>query len=352
MTDMPLFQPNADAKQAHSALKQSIKISDQAQHCAALWFGDIMHRELYRELGFSDMRTYAIEGLNFSPTKAGDFMTLAKRLEDLPVLKEELATGKLGYSVVREIIPVAAPNNEKHWAKAAKNKPRAKLRVDIKQAKEQAKQLRKTNPDQGELIPRPEAKTPAAVVNPRITIEMTPTQYAHYEAQLKALGHRGSKAEILLESIDALVETKTNTCRRVFEEEQDCPPPQTQIHIMTCPKCEEAAIATPQGEVILSPAEKEAATCDAMIHEPGKPNKSTIPPRTRREVLTRDRFKCRRKGCNHTRHLAIHHLKPRANGGTNDKDNLVTLCTKCHILWHEKGGDLREILAENPVSLG
>ncbi len=130
--------------------------------CAVLWFSDIKERELYRDLRFSDTRTYAIEGLGFSPTRAGDFITLASKLEKLPALKEELATGRLGYTVVREIVPVADSSNEKDWVKAAKEKTRARLRDDIKKAKGQAKQDRKTNPDQGELIPRPASTTPAA----------------------------------------------------------------------------------------------------------------------------------------------------------------------------------------------
>jgi 5-methylcytosine-specific restriction endonuclease McrA len=42
------------------------------------------------------------------------------------------------------------------------------------------------------------------------------------------------------------------------------------------------------------------------------------------------------KGCGQTRFLEIHHLVPRAAGGKNRQDNLVTLCASCHRLLHEK----------------
>ena len=42
------------------------------------------------------------------------------------------------------------------------------------------------------------------------------------------------------------------------------------------------------------------------------------------------------KGCGQTRFLAVHHLVLRSEGGRNDPENLVTLCTHCHRLLHER----------------
>jgi len=72
------FRPHLSAVQAHEALQKNIKIADAAQPCAVLWFGEIMLRRLYRELGYSSMRAYALEELDFSSTRAGDFMRLAR----------------------------------------------------------------------------------------------------------------------------------------------------------------------------------------------------------------------------------------------------------------------------------
>ena len=345
MINMPEFRSGQGANQAHIALKKSIEIRDQAQHCAVLWFADIMHRKLHRELGFSTMRAYALEGLGFSPTRAGDFITLANKLEKLPTVKEEMSSGKIGYTVAREIVAVADPNNEKDWLKTAAESSRQRLRTEIKQARELAKQKRKANPNQGELMPRQNPETPTAVVPARILIEMTPTQFARYEAVLKKLDHRGNRAELILDAVEALAVATDNTRRRVVP---DYSPPQTQIHVHACPECNQLAVATPKGELKLSGSEAQTVQCDAMISEPGVANRSVIPPRIRREVLARDRYRCRRKGCHHTRHLDIHHLKPRLQAGDNTLDNLVTLCTQCHQLWHKHGGDLQAVLGPVP----
>ena len=340
MPNIPEFRPDLDAGQAHIALKKSVEIMDQAQHCVVLWFGEIMHRELYRDLGYSTMRSYAMEELGFSPTRAGDFIRLARKLQNLPVVKEQVASGELGYTKAREISSVADPTNELEWVKVAKEQSRRELEATVRQAKKLALRQRKENPGQGELMPRPVPVAPPAIVPVRVGFELTPAQYARYEAMLAKIGHSGSKADLLLDMVEALLVADENAPRGAFSD------PHYQIHIHECPTCAKATVQTPKGEMELTKAGVEAAREDAQIHKQGERNKSTIPPRVRREILARDRHHCRRKGCNHTRFLEIHHIIPRFEGGTNDPENLVTLCTACHKLLHEKGSDLSPMLNE------
>ncbi|MEN8007670.1 MAG: HNH endonuclease [Candidatus Krumholzibacteriota bacterium] len=340
------FRPNLGADQAHIALKDSIETLDHAQHCALLWFGEIMRRKLFRDLGYGTMRSYATEALGFSPTRAGDFIRLARKLESLPMVKEEVAAGKLGYTKAREIASVADPTNEKEWVKVAKEKSRRELEATVRRAKKQAVQERRENPAQSELMPRPESPAPPAAVPVRVGFELTPAQYARYEAMLAKIGHRGSKADLLLEMVEALLTKDENAPRGAFAD------PHYQIHVHECPACAKATVQTPPGEMELTKPEVETARCDARIHESGKRNKATIPPRIRREVLARDRHHCRRKGCHHTRFLDIHHIVPRSAGGNNDPENLVTLCPACHALCHERGGNLGGILTQPSEDTG
>ena len=358
MPNIPSFCPGLSADQAHLALKTSVRIMDQAHHCAVLWFGEIMQRKLYRELGFGSMHAYAVAELGFSLTRAGDFMRLTGKLAELPVLKEEMAAGRLGYTKAREIAAVADSTNEKEWVQEAKTKTRRELVATVKRAKAVAKQTQLANPGQTELLPRPTTAEPAAARSVQVGFDLTPGQYVRYEAMMAKIVHRGGKAQLLLDAMEALLAAehdnkpdKTSTPRGVIGGRPDHAP-HTQIHILQCPDCAGKSVQTPQGEIQLTKAESAAADCDAMIHKPGKRNTSTIPPKTRQEILTRDRHQCRRKGCHHTRYLHIHHIIPRAGGGTNDTENLVTLCSTCHDLWHQKGGDLGKILSVVPVATG
>lgn len=48
----------------------------------------------------------------------------------------------------------------------------------------------------------------------------------------------------------------------------------------------------------------------------------------RSQILLRDGFRCRE--CNYYKHLEVHHIIPRSKGGTDDPNNLITLCQRCH----------------------
>ncbi len=329
--NLPKFCPGRSAGQAHQALKTSVEIMDRAHHGAVLWFGEILSRRLYRELGYSSIYQYASEELGFSATRTGDFKRLAEKLEALPRVKAKVKSGELGYTKAREIVKVADSGNEKDWLEVAGQQSRRELEETVRRAK------RKVDPAQAELMPAP--ATPPASVSVRVGFEMSPTQLARYEALMGRIGKAGDKTELLLDMMETYLDLHHNAPRGASA-------PRYQIHVHECPTCEKTTVQTTHGEKELTAPEAKAARCDATVHSPGKRNRSTIPPSVRRDVLARDRHQCLRKGCNHNRFLDIHHLVPRAAGGSNDPANLVTLCSACHRLFHEKGGDLTRLLSD------
>ena len=204
--DIPPFEPHKSARFADAALKDSVRAVEQAQQCAVLWFGEIMRRRLYRKLGYSSINHYARSELKFSKTRTGDFVQLARKLEQLPVVRESVAKGELGYTKAREIVKVASPENENGWVQEAKKSSRRELERKVAKAKRQAK----ANPDQAELIS--EKKSLNATVPVRLSVEMTPEQFALYETLLEKLhkqGPVGSRAEMVLEAIAELVTSRT-----------------------------------------------------------------------------------------------------------------------------------------------
>lgn len=59
----------------------------------------------------------------------------------------------------------------------------------------------------------------------------------------------------------------------------------------------------------------------------------------RTAVLKRDNYTC--VNCGRTGgELHVHHIVPRNEGGTNNLDNLVTLCERCHSVQDAKGHEL------------
>jgi 5-methylcytosine-specific restriction protein A len=54
--------------------------------------------------------------------------------------------------------------------------------------------------------------------------------------------------------------------------------------------------------------------------------------KTRKTILERDKHlcqSCKAKG-QITKATEVHHVKPKANGGTDAPDNLVSICRDCH----------------------
>lgn len=55
-----------------------------------------------------------------------------------------------------------------------------------------------------------------------------------------------------------------------------------------------------------------------------------IPDRVRLAVLDRDNHQCQNCGTGGDNRLQLHHVIYRSQGGSNEQENLVTLCFRCH----------------------
>lgn len=53
----------------------------------------------------------------------------------------------------------------------------------------------------------------------------------------------------------------------------------------------------------------------------------------REQVFERDNYTCQKCGQRNCE-IDIHHIRPRARGGKNTLDNLVTWCKNCHRRFH------------------
>jgi 5-methylcytosine-specific restriction endonuclease McrA len=342
------YIPDQPSAKVHASLQRSLAVMDDAHQCAVLWFGEIMSRSLYRDLGHSSINQYAIQELGFSKSRTDDFIRLARQLENLPAVREAVASGELGYTKARELVSVATPETQDTWLKVAKG-TRKELVNEVKKAKRAAK----VDPAQGELLP-----SSPPVVAPRelpvcFRMNLTPEQEARRSALVERLHKLGGvptdRAELMLEALAALLETKElqgGKCPRGHFSSR----PPVQIHVHENAETGRMTVQADAGERELSRAETERMRCDAAVCEHGGRNTTTIPPRVRREVLARDKHRCQAPGCGRTRFLEIHHKVARSRGGSNKVENLVTFCASCHRLWHERGGgSVVEVSAGAPV---
>jgi len=362
------YAPHQSAAKVHASLRRSLAVMDQAHQCAVLWFGEIMRRRLYRDLGHSTINQYAKQELGFSTSRTGDFIRLVRQLNNLPAVREAVATGQLGYTKAREIVSVATPETEACWLEVAKG-TRKELVYEVKRAKQAAR----VDPGQGELLPATAPVAGPRELPVRFAVDLTPEQEARRTALVERLHKLGGvpadRAELMLEALAALVEVKedeTAAAVEVTDVAGGTDPvhraakrtprgvlagrPPVQIHVHENRATGRMTVQTDAGERELGRADTERMRCDAAVCEHGGRNTTTIAPRVRRAVLARDRLRCRAPGCGRTRFLEVHHIVPRQRGGSNQPKNLVTLCGACHRLWHERGiGAVVEVAAGVPA---
>ena len=340
---IPDFQTNRPAVEADCRLKQAVGAFEKAEHAVVLWFGEILRRGLFRELGYSSIYQYSSVELKWSQTRTGDFLRLARKLEELPVVKESVTSGELGYTKAREIIKVATPRTEKSWVAEAKSSTRHELARKVKRVRVKARQRRTC---QGELLIEPRMEALAAEVPVRLQLEMSPEQFARYEALVEKL-HKThgatDKVEDLLQGLALLVDQRgtSGVVTGTTETTSGVGAPRgasVQVHLRRCPDCQRTTVATSRGDLELGRAEQEKAACDARVIGRDHRSRSVIAPTLRRKVMARDGHRCRAPGCPNTMFLEVHHIQPRSKGGGNEPDNLITLCSACHRLWHERGG--------------
>ncbi len=330
------FIEHSCAQDAHSALQQAVKTMAQAKHCAVIWFQEMVSRKLYKDLGYASIYLYAEQELGFSTSKTTNFMKLARSLDDLPQLKKELVNGDIGYTKACEVIKVASQENVDQWLDEARKTPRRELAKKVARARNMAQTQNQKNPAQGELLAPPPSDLPKAVVKHKVVLEMSTEQLARYEELWEKLHKLGGvpagykKVELLLAGLASLVESKQSP--------QSIQASPVQIHVQKCPECQNATIATSRGITALTENELDRLSCDARICQPGRPNKATIKPSIKRQVLSRDQHRCQTPGCGNTWFLEIHHIVARRLGGSNKISNLITLCSICHAFLHEKGG--------------
>jgi len=333
---LPEFAAGQPAATVDASLRQALNACDRAQECAVLWFAEVQRRGLYRQLGHASLQVYAVQALGFSDNRYWLFKRLADDLERLPILREAITAGDVGWTKARQVARVATTETEAVWVEKARTTGRRELELAVKAATARrpaapAAQLALT-------------AAPVPVADPPTTISLRAdgVQRARYEALVERVRKLGlapdgaDRLDLVLAGLEALVASAEGDRPRVAV-------PATQIVVQQCPDCAAAAVVTSRGEKRLAPAQVETLACDARVRRAGGPNRATIPPSVRAAVLARDRHRCAAPGCRSTQFLEVHHVTPRRHGGSNRAENLTTLCSRCHGFLHERVGAMARL---------
>jgi hypothetical protein len=329
---LPAYTPDQPPSRVDAALREALTACDRARECAVLWFAEVQRRALFREFGHASLELYATQSLGFSPNRYWQFKRLADDLERLPVLREAVASGVLGWTKAQQVARVATPETQSVWVAKAAATGRRELACEVRAVCAAARVEARRAVAQDSPAP--------ASIEVSVALRGDVLQVARLEALLeKARKQRrgplgASRLDLVLEALAAMVEGCDGD-----EPGAAARRPGIQVVVHQCPDCAAAMVATERGELPLAPAQVAALASDTQGGGP-------IPPRTRAAVLARDRHRCSTPGCRATRFLEVHHVVPRAKGGGNGMGNLVTLCSRCHGFVHAGGPGRETVLVE------
>jgi hypothetical protein len=309
------------AAEVHRRLEAAIREYRQAEKNVVSLFAEILHGRLFVELGYSNIVSYSTQALGFSRAKTSEFMQLSKAMREMPALKRAVEREELEWTKAVTVARVASKDSARQWVELAKKSTRQELRTQIQRAKQRPAAA------QVEMIPQ--SATELRQLPPTATTvshRMSATQLERYERALEKLRQRGSDdVELLLQALELAASEKFGRPKSAE--------PNSLVVIYECESCQAAHTKTSRGNKTLSRPQRAAARCDAILQSEGKRRK-TIPPKTRRQILERDRHRCATSGCTNTRGLQIHHKDERNQGGSHDAENLITLCRSCHEMMH------------------
>lgn len=288
---------------------------------------------------------------------AREHIRVARRLVELPLVREAFGVGELSYCKVRAITRVATPEIEESLVELARHATGAQLEKLVRSyggalaaSTETAQELYERRhlavrwDDDGSLL---------------LAVRLPPDEGALVLSALKAAegaveNHEHASAEAPTSDdgpaerrADALVSIARTALTQAPASRSDADPCELVVHVdvqsltgeQVHERCELA-----DGPAI-APETVRRLGCDAsivrIIERDGRPlsvgrRKRVIPPALRRALRSRDDG-CRFPGCTHTRFLHAHHIHHWARGGPTTLENLIQLCSHHHRLVHEGG---------------
>ncbi len=367
----------------HRTLRRIVKARGalDAQEAAALREAEQLR--LWRHYGYSSLLEYMELQLGYSPRAALERLRVAKAIEELPQIADAMTQGDLSFSGARELTRVATPETEQEWLEAAQDK---NLREVEELVSGRTRGQRPTDPADPTLKKRVlryevNAETVALVRQAKQLLEsecgerLDDNQLMRAFARLVIDGAHGPERT---KAPYQIAVTVCEACKRGWQDgggltvEMSPPAVETALcdaqHIGSlepaAPQsaegsstggvddmvpCESGLAEARRGESERGLAGSRAGAKHSATEPERKAARATQanPPALRRKVMRRDHSRCRVPGCRSARNLDQHHIVPRAEGGANTEENVLTLC-ESHHLAHHGGALIIEGTASNP----
>jgi hypothetical protein len=268
------------AREVADRLRHAADAIGHHKYVLAFYMADMDHRRLYQVTGHGSTVHFGEAQLEMDARRTREYVQVGRTLRELALVEEALALGDISWSKVVALLPVVQQETQEAWVDFARDHTFRELRREVYACRP------------GD---RPGEGSDYGLIHKKIVIEakLDDVTYALFERARMMFSDRPDQpmddAELIAELLRrALDGTPTSA-----------PEPQ------------------------LDPRE--------LLPEPER-NHEDVPAAVLQHVHDRDQHACR--NCRAPIGLHVHHIVPRAAGGSHAVSNLITLCRTCHASVH------------------
>ena len=274
---------------AEAALLESIIEADQAR--------------LYEDFGLAYLTPYCVQHLGLSDDVAAVFVRVARKTYEVPELKTAITEGKLTVTKAKTIVSVLNTQNQKAWIQRAGTLSKSKLEKAM-----------------AEQSPKPIKPEKAKFEGPnrvRYEFDLTEEESKLFRRAQDLLCQKMGKPVSLSE---------------------------TQVELLECFLDKHDPIRKAQrvkNRVRRRLDHLQAQDRPHELRQDQSRDRTKIPAAAIHAVNLRDQGKCQARLpdgsiCSETKWIHFHHIIPKSKGGKNSAENLVTLCSAHHRIWHSR----------------
>jgi hypothetical protein len=271
----------------------------------------------FRMLGYTSLFDYGVKALKLSESTAYNFISVARKADEVPALKQEIKSGELSVSKAKKIDSVLTPENQWHWINLAKTLPKQKLE----------KEVAKINPKES----KPDKASYLSETMVALSGTVSEKTYQRLKRIQDLVSQSKQKPATLEDALDVVFEEYLERHDPVIRAERIVTKNKQTVTAST--NCQ-AKASTPENKTRNS---KPNWSRD-QFNEKTALKRERFPAHLVHQLELRDQGQCTKHTdgvrCTQRRWLHYHHIVPKHRGGLETLENLTTLCSAHHKMAH------------------
>ncbi len=290
------------AQQVRKGIARGSRLTDVGKRTLAFFLHEMQARGLHAQTGHVSAAHYAERVHGLKPRTARHYAAIGEALDQLPRIDGAFREGRLQWSRLKALVPIATPETEAEWLEKA-------LAMTCAELERAVAGMKKGERPRSDRLAIPKVRY-------TVTAKLDGLAFARWELAKERLS---SEAGETVTDADLL----RHLSGLVLDGGAGLPEGGSGATVVVnrCADCRAAQVATADGPIAIEPSDALALECD---------NRAAS---LRVRVLDRDGRRC--VHCASPFELHAHHVQPREAGGPGTEENLVTLCRRCHGLVHD-----------------